>query len=155
MRPPRPCPPVAAYRVTPPAASAPLQRSGRTTLGGGGAADVSTADAPAGFVAVLDERGGRVYLTATASGSEDDGPLAPLADVWLDGAQLRAGVAYSVPPSSARITLAPASDHAVTVSYDVADGGGGGDPLAAVAAAALAAGASDEVRARLREGGVI
>ena len=146
-------PPTRAYRVAV-GTSPPLTRSGRTTLGRRG--DVASADASAAVVAALEERGGRVFLTALADGpgGGSDLLLPEAESVWLDGSPVRAGVAYSVSPAGGVVTLSPDGPPLV-VSYDVADDGGGADALARLAAGALAAGASAEVRARLEEGGVL
>ena len=115
-------PPPRAYRVAV-GTSSPLTLSGRTTLGRRG--DIPSPDAVAAVVAALDERGGRVFLTALADGPGDSDLLLPEAEVWLDGARVRAGVAYSVSPAGGVVALSPDGPRLV-VSYDVADDGGGG-----------------------------
>lgn len=155
MRPsPRPAPRVQSTRMPQPARPAlrafrvqrgddpPVEHAGTATIG----------DPPA---ATLTERGGRVYLAAAAPAAADDGgSLAPLAAVWIDGVQARAGVSYLC-GAATRVTLAAdGGDAAFTVTYDVADGAGG-DAVAALAAAALAAGASEDVREALKDAGAL
>ena len=139
-----------AFRVVPPpGAGPPTEHTGSATLGAA-PADVPVPGAAAA-AALAERQGGRVFLTVAGSGEGVGGGLPTLAPVWLAGDQLSAGPAYLLAPGAAVSFGAPDAP-AYVVEFEVAPGG---DALAGALAGALAAGASDEVRAALKDAGAL